>query len=118
MKDLLYIPAGGMLVFQHIQELYRCNVLVVEIVWPVKATAAASKVTILSIIINEMVNSVICCSNLEYAGSIGCSPSIQQVILSCAHKPFTWVEKHTHKQIHTIINLTENKWVENYISKI
>lgn len=38
---------------------------------------------------------MIWCPNLEYAGSIRCSPCVQQVILACAHEPFTCEEEHT-----------------------
>lgn len=32
---------------------------------------------------------IVCFSYLEYAGTIRSPPCIQQVVLSCAHKPFT-----------------------------
>ena len=48
-------------------------------VWPVKAKKATSEAVIFYIIDANLyiTNVVICCSNLEYAGSIGCSPCIQ-----------------------------------------
>ena len=37
----------------------------------------------------------VCLAYLEYAGSIGCPPRIQEVIFARAHEPFTYRRKHT-----------------------
>lgn len=47
--------------------------------------------------------------NLEYAGSIRCSPCIQQVILPRAHKPFTCEEEHT------LLKITSNVNVQSFL---